>query len=156
MSVNPSSPESRAFIKDRTSIADVLSIAPGLGWLIGVCTVISNTVKVVMDLGKAATTDTWKGDASLYQRRVENLSDTAQLKEIDAEILSLPGYRAKHHASFILIGLIRLTPVIGSLFSLAKCCGVITLGQTIECPRAKVPTEETIPSFKDEAPSVAG
>ncbi len=120
---------------DRVTAADYLSIIPALGQIIGVFTVLSNTVKVICDLGRAAITGTWKGDVSLYERRVENLNDEEALRQTDNELFALPGYRAEHHARFILIGILRALPVIGTLYSLAKCCRLFTVEQTLDDPR---------------------
>ncbi|MCE2983447.1 MAG: hypothetical protein LW832_07770 [Parachlamydia sp.] len=99
-----------------SNTTNALCIIPFIQQGIGAATFISNTFKVINDLATAYFKGTWKGEATLYEER-ERVLNTPQEIEVNRRIRALPGYQFEEHSLHMLIGIIRFTPIIGSLWS---------------------------------------
>ena len=114
--------------------ADTVCVLPIVQTVVGVCTFLSNMIKVIYDLARALFTNTWKGDNELYEKR-EKAVGTPDENQFNQNILSLPGYQFEQHVLYMCIGLIRAVPVIGTAYSLAVLYDKIQMIPVLDDPR---------------------
>ncbi|WP_068471265.1 hypothetical protein [Candidatus Protochlamydia phocaeensis] len=117
---------------------DFVCIFPGIQQVVGVATILSNSVKAIYDLARALFTLTWKNSSALYEERAQALNAPAELKKIEKRILSLPGYQFELHTLYMLIGIIRAIPVLGTLYSAGVCWGNVKWTQIIDEPARQI------------------
>lgn len=121
------------------SSTDFFCMFPIIQQGIGTATFFSNMIKVIYDVARALFTQTWKGPEQVYAD-LQNAKDTSndqEEKKITAEILSYPGYQFERHVLFMIIGIARAIPILGTIYSISIRNHFTTIRLSLDDPRKK-------------------
>lgn len=106
-----------------SSIVDFLCVFPYLQQGIGGVQVLFNMTLAISAIANGVFHRTWHNEGHDLYNKLNEEKDLNKREKLKIEILSFPGYRFQIHMNSLAIGMYRVTPIIGTLFSLANLFG---------------------------------
>lgn len=102
---------------------DFLCIFPFIQQAMGGVQVLFNLTLAVSTIANGIFHRTWHNAGHDLYDRLNEERDPNKREGLKIKILSFPGYRFQIHMNSLAIGLYRVMPIVGTLFSLASLLG---------------------------------
>lgn len=106
----------------RVTPADKMSVFPGFQQIVGAATIIENLAKLVADIVKKVIGFDAKIDKEISEKKkafvplpFEKIGDLNNLRSVQS--LQLKKSNFSGHLKYIGIGIVRFTPVVGTMYS---------------------------------------